>query len=137
MPKSLSKVAHLATPLPSPHSTISTRRNNSNLITPIPELERVYKRRLNKATSRRTLGILASEALLNIHFLFETQAPEMADDLFFPLDFTQIAGYPHDLLDKAIDKLPTFQGNNAVSAKSHVRAFSTLLSRWARLLKIW
>jgi len=87
---------------------------------------------LNKATSRRTLGILAFEALLDIHLLFETQAPEMADELYLPFDFTQIVGYPHDLPEKAIDKLPIFQGNNAISAKSHVRAFGTLLSRWAR-----
>jgi len=56
----------------------------------------------------------------------------MVDDLFLPLDFSAIVGYPHDLPEKAIDKLPIFRGNNVVSARSHVRAFGTLLSRWAR-----
>jgi len=65
---------------------------------------------LTKASSRRTLGALAFQALADIHLLFvdsQNQSLDMANDLFNPLDFSVIAGYPHDLPEKAIDKLPT------------------------------
>ena len=48
-------------------------------------------------------------------------------DFFKPLDFTQIAGTPHAIRNDAIKKLPTFQGNNAIIAKSHLQKFSRLL----------
>ena len=44
-------------------------------------------------------------------------------ELFKPLDFSQIAGTPHDIPNDAIKKLPIFQGNNAITAKSHIRNF--------------
>ena len=45
-------------------------------------------------------------------------------DFFKPLDFSQIVGAPHVILNGAIKKLPTFQGNNAISAKTHLQYFS-------------
>ena len=44
-------------------------------------------------------------------------------ELFKPLDFSQIAGDPHAIPKDAIKKLPIFQGNNAITAKSHLRKF--------------
>ena len=52
------------------------------------------------------------------------------DDLFAPFDFSAIAGYPHALPEKALEKLPTFQGNNAISAKTHLKAFSLCINKW-------
>ena len=44
-------------------------------------------------------------------------------ELFKPLDFSQIAGAPHAIPKDAIKKLPIFQGNNAITAKSHLWKF--------------
>ena len=44
-------------------------------------------------------------------------------EFYKPLDFSQIAGSPHDIPNDAIKKLPIFQGNNAITAKSHLRKF--------------
>jgi hypothetical protein len=33
-------------------------------------------------------------------------------------------------LKKALDKLPSFQGNNVVSAKSHIKAFTHCINKW-------
>jgi hypothetical protein len=40
-----------------------------------------------------------------------------------PLNFAAIQGAPHDIPKKAIDKLPSFQGNNDVSVHSHILIF--------------
>ena len=46
-------------------------------------------------------------------------------EFFTQLNFTQIAGQPHDVLEKAIDKLMTFNGTDAsTSAEQHIRNFS-------------
>ena len=50
------------------------------------------------------------------------QSQEMTE-FFKTLDFSQIAGAPHDIPNDAIKKLPIFQGNNAITAKSHLRKF--------------
>ena len=44
-------------------------------------------------------------------------------EFYKPLDFSQIAGTPHDIPNDDIKKLPIFQGNNAITAKSHLRKF--------------
>ena len=44
-------------------------------------------------------------------------------DFFKPLDFSQIAAAPHAIPGDAVKKLPTFQGNNAIIAKSHLQKF--------------
>ena len=45
--------------------------------------------------------------------------------IYDPCDFSNINGYPHAILEKAIEKLPSFQGNNAISAKNHAKIEST------------
>lgn len=52
------------------------------------------------------------------------------DDLFSPFDFTTIARYPHALPEKDLQKLPTFQGNNAISVKTRVKVFSQCINKW-------
>jgi hypothetical protein len=61
--------------------------------------------------------------------LFNNSSLEM-DDYFSPLDFSAINGYPHALPEKATEKLPSFQGNNAISAKAHIKAFSLCINKW-------
>ena len=53
-------------------------------------------------------------------------------DYFKPFDFTQIAYHPHVIPDKAIEKLPTFQGNNAITATAHLQAISKCFFSWVR-----
>ena len=53
-------------------------------------------------------------------------------DLFAPCNFANIQGYPHDLPDNGLDKLPSFQGNNVVSVKAHLKAFSSWLGKYAK-----
>jgi hypothetical protein len=49
-----------------------------------------------------------------------------------PLNFAAIQGSPHAIPEKAIDKLPTFQGNNAISGKSHILNFQMCVERYCR-----
>ena len=51
------------------------------------------------------------------------------DDLFKPCDFSNIVGYPHVLPDKAIEKLPSFQGDKTVNVKSHILRFNICLAK--------
>ena len=44
-------------------------------------------------------------------------------NFYKPLDFSQIAGAPHNLPNDAIKKLLRFDGNNATTAKTHLRNF--------------
>jgi hypothetical protein len=44
----------------------------------------------------------------------------------------QIQGYPHAVPEKAIDKLPAFQGNNAISARSHIVNFEMCVQKYCR-----
>ena len=55
-----------------------------------------------------------------------------ADTYFKPLDFTQIAGQPHILPEKAIEKLLTFKGNNVVSVENHIGTISKCFLCWVR-----
>lgn len=52
------------------------------------------------------------------------------DDFFLPCNFANINGYSNNILHKAIEKLPSFQGNNAISAKTHLRNFNLCVSKW-------
>ena len=52
------------------------------------------------------------------------------DDLYAPLDFSTINGYPHVISEKGLEKLPSFQGNNVVSARSHIKAFTHCINKW-------
>ena len=44
-------------------------------------------------------------------------------EFYKSLDFSQIAGSHHYILNDAIKKLPKFEGNNATTAKTHLRKF--------------
>ena len=81
---------------------------------------------MNRQTSRRNLEDLGDQSLSDIHNIFVEshvhQSQEMTK-LFKPLDFYQIAGAPHAIPKDAIKKLPIFQGNNAITGKSHLRKF--------------
>ena len=44
-------------------------------------------------------------------------------EFYKPLDFSQMTGSPHYILNDAIKKLPRFEGNNATTAKTHLWKF--------------
>jgi hypothetical protein len=48
------------------------------------------------------------------------------------LNFATIQGAHHQVPEKAIEKLPTFQRNNAISAKSHILNFKMCVERYCR-----
>jgi hypothetical protein len=112
----------------------TTRSNSQGLVYSFPEPEKVYRRRLNRLAPRRLLESLGEEAVSDIQFLFEQNNPTTVNttttnpnlimsNLLRPLNFTAIQGAPHAIPDKAIEKLPAFQGNNAVSANAHLLKF--------------
>jgi hypothetical protein len=113
------------------------------VIYPFPEPEKVYRRRLNDHDPRRLLESLGEEALTNIQYLFQTNNqptvniptnnPNATMSTFLsPLNFAAIKGAPHDVPKKSIDKLPIFQGNNAISANSHISSFHRCVEKYCR-----
>jgi len=102
------------------------------LVSPTPDLEKVFRVRLHKLSSRTLLVNLEQEAFSDIHLLFPNSTEQDIMDLFTPCNFVNIQGYPHDLLENHFDKLPTFQGNNAVSVNAHLKAFSSWLGKYAK-----
>jgi hypothetical protein len=89
------------------------------------------------------LNILETKHSPDIQYLFpnlnqptvsnSTQNPNLAMGSFLtPLNFAAIQGYPHQIPEKAIDKLPAFQGDNATSAKSHISKFEMCLTKFCR-----
>jgi len=52
-------------------------------------------------------------------------------DIYEPLNFANIQGYPHNLSNKGLEKLLAFQGNNAITVKSHLYAFQTWWAKFA------
>jgi hypothetical protein len=52
------------------------------------------------------------------------------DDLYKPIDFSAISGYPHLIPEKAIENLPCFQSNNIVNARRHVQRVSHCFNKW-------
>jgi len=122
----------VATPL-IPFSTgVCTRRNPSSLVNPALHLEKVLRVRLHKISSRTLLDTLGQEALSDIHSLFLGHLQQDIMDIFAPCNFANIQAYPHDFPQKSIDKLPSFQGNNAVSVKAHLSAFCGWWGKWSR-----
>ena len=78
------------------------------MATPLQNIVRVYRRRLNRLAPRRLLANLGEEAVSDIHLLFaQNNQSSPMDDLCKPCNFSNIIGYPHDLPDKAIEKLPS------------------------------
>ena len=51
-------------------------------------------------------------------------------EYFNSLNITQIAGQPHTLPDKAVDKLPRFTGTDAINASLHLKNFSRCISAY-------
>jgi hypothetical protein len=106
-----------------------------------PEPEKVYRRRLNRLAPRRLLESLGEEALTDIQYLFQTNnqqtvnnptnTPNVTMSIFLrPLNFAAIQGAPHAVPEKTIDKLPIFQGNNAISAKDHISSFHMCMEKY-------
>ena len=134
----------MATPLNKSVKKYTTRRNTQGLIYSFPEPEQVYRRRINRLPPRRLLlDNLGDEALTDIQYLFQnnnqptvnnpTPNPNLTMSIFLrPLNFAAIQGSPHQVPEKAIDKLPTFQGNNAISAKSHIISFQRCVDVFCR-----
>jgi hypothetical protein len=82
----------------------STRRNLEGILNFIPEPEKVYRRRLAKASFRRVLSHLGTESISDIHLLFSSSSfSEMA--IYDPCDFSAINNYPHAIPEKAIEKI--------------------------------
>ena len=123
------------TPLPLTLQRCSTRRNSKGLIQFILEPEHVYHRRKRKLASRKILEDLRSESIFDIHLLFvdnpqsSNPSTSMAN-LFKPLDFSAIVGYPHQIHDKSIEKVPSFYGNYSITAKSHLFSFTQCYNKW-------
>jgi hypothetical protein len=49
-----------------------------------------------------------------------------------PLNLAAIQGAPHDVPEKAIDKLPIFHGNNAISSRSHIASFVKCVENYCK-----
>ena len=123
----------MATPLFNIPTRYSTRRNSEGVFDLIPKPERAYRRRLNRQTSRSILQDLGSQSLSDIHHLFVESHIHQSQEMtyfFKPLDLSQIAGAPHAIPNDAIKKLPTFEANNTITAKSHLKKFERLLVRY-------
>jgi hypothetical protein len=121
----------------------TTRSTSQGVIYSFPEPEKVYRRRLNHLAPRRLLESLGEEALTDIQYLFQTNNqsivntptnnPNVVMSAFLrPLNFATIQGAPHAIRDKAIEKLPCFQGNNAISAHSHILNFNLCVLKYCR-----
>jgi hypothetical protein len=134
----------VATPLNNSVKRYPTRSNSLGLICPFSEPEQVYRGRINRLPPRRLhLEHLGDEALTDIQYLFPnnnqptinnpTPNPNLNMGSFLtPLNFAAIQGSPHQIPEKAIDKLPSFQGNNAISAKSHILSFEKCVQLYCR-----
>jgi len=48
------------------------------------------------------------------------------------LRFSNIPGHPNDLPSLGIDKLPNFQGDNAINTSTHLRDFSIWMAKYVR-----
>lgn len=128
----VSFLVQVATPLHILSSKVYTRRHPSILCNPTPDPEKVLRVRLHKLASRTLLGNLGQEALSDIHLLFKGQVRHSIMDMYAPCDFSNIPRYPNDIPSVGIDKLPNFQGDNAISANSHLRDFSIWMAKYAR-----
>ena len=122
----------VATPFSSFSSRICMRRHLGSLVNPTLDPEKVLRVRLHRLSSRTLLVNLDREALSDIHSLFCDPFQQDIMDIFAPCNFANIQGYPNDLPNNGMDMLPSFQGNNVVSAMDHIKAFSCWLGKHAR-----
>ena len=51
-------------------------------------------------------------------------------DFYKPCDFSNVVGYPHDIPEMAIDKLPSFQSDSSTNVKSHITKFNCCIAKW-------
>ena len=91
----------------------STRRNFQGLLDFIPELERAFRRRLNRLALSRLLTRLGEEAISDISLLFDNYVVSNnplvpMEYLCKPSDISNIQGHPHAIPNKALEKLPSF-----------------------------
>jgi hypothetical protein len=56
-----------------------------------------------------------------------TTMVDWMDELNRTPDFKNIQGYPHNISEMDFDKLPTFQGNNVISANDHCGNFKNMI----------
>jgi hypothetical protein len=121
----------------------TTRSTSQGVTYSFPEPEKVYRRRLNHLAPRRLLDSLGEEALTDIQYLLQTNNqptvnnptnnPNATMSTFLsPLNFAVIQGAPHDVPEKAIDKLHIFLGNNAISVNSHISSFHKCVEKYCR-----
>ena len=52
------------------------------------------------------------------------------NDLYKPIDFSAISGYPHLIPEKAIENLPCFQNDNVIDVIRHVQRVSHCFYKW-------
>jgi hypothetical protein len=91
-----------------------TETSSQGLVHPNPKLERYFRRRVNKKQTSNNLDL--DPIVEDIRCLFENivsvnMVAPWLDEIYKPLDFSNINGYPNDVPKKVIEKLPTFQGN--------------------------
>jgi hypothetical protein len=124
-------------PLPKRYST---RRSSQGTLPLIQEPERYFHQRIHRIKEPPIFeDYLDSPIVEDIQYLFESASVQptqviMGDwlvELNRPFNFTNIQGYPHDIPEKTIDKLPTFQGNNVVSTADHWRKFKNMVNKFA------
>ena len=89
--------------------------------------------KINKSVcvlGNESIGIeISSKSILDIHLLFVDTSQSnnshiIMGTLFKPLDYSVVIGQPHNIPDKAIEKVPSFYGNDAITAKSRLLAFT-------------
>lgn len=124
----------MATPFNPNLARFSTRRNSSGLVSHSPNPERDFRERLNRLSHSRALASLGQEAISDIHLLFQEQVePSIMNDLFAPCDITNTNCYAHNIPDKTIEKLPSFQGNNVISSTSQVKNYNVCIFKWCNI----
>ena len=89
---------------------------------------------MNKLASRRVLAELGSESVSDIHLLFpentNTSVFDIMGEYFTQLDFSQIAGQPHCLPDKAVEKLSMYTCIDAITSSMHLRNVSRCINAY-------
>ena len=99
----------MANPLLSSSTRARTRKHPSSLVNPTSDPEKVLRVGLHKLSSCTLLVNLGHESLFDIHLLFPYSAEQDIMDLFASCNVANIQGYPHDLPENGLDKLPSLR----------------------------
>jgi hypothetical protein len=121
----------------------TTRTNPQGVLYPFLKPEQVYRRRANHLVARSLLESIREEELNDIQYWFQTNNQPTVNNtinnsnalmatFFSPLNFAAIQGSPHDVLEKSIDNLPIFHGNNFVSAHAHISCFHLCVDKYCK-----